>query len=109
MMICGLTNEERANGTLCRSMDCKACTEFRSKGLAPRLFGFGEAIHVLQRNGKITRDGWNDKGQYVCLQCPDENSKMTQPYMYLKNAQGGLIPWIPSQGDVLTYDWKEMD
>ena len=38
-------------------------------------------------------------------QVPDEHSKMTEPYAYLHNAQGGLIPWTPSQGDLFATDY----
>lgn len=36
---------------------------------------------------------------------PDEHSKMNEPYVYMRNAQGKLIPWLCSQGDLLATDW----
>jgi len=39
------------------------------------------------------------------LQRPDEHSKMTEPYLYIRTAQGGLMPWVTSQADVLAEDW----
>lgn len=30
---------------------------------------------------------------------------MSAPYLVLKNAQGGFLPWAPSQGDVFATDW----
>lgn len=38
-----------------------------------------------------------------------EHSKMTEPYVYMKTAQGGLIPWLCSQADLLATDWEIAD
>lgn len=40
------------------------------------------------------------------LQVPDEYSKMTLPYIYMKTVSGGLVPWIASQTDILSEDWN---
>lgn len=66
---------------------------------------FSEALTWLKNGYKVARAGWNGKGQWVKLQLPDENSKMTEPYLYIKNAQDGLVPWLASQGDLLAADW----
>ena len=68
-------------------------------------FGFGEALAILKMGGKVCRNGWNGPGQWVGAQIPDSGSKMTQPYLYLKNAQNELVPWVPSQGDLFAEDW----
>ena len=68
--------------------------------------GIGWAVNQV-RNGKcVARRGWNGKNQYIALQNHDLHSKMTEPYVYMKNAQGGLIPWLCSQGDLLALDWE---
>lgn len=67
---------------------------------------FSEALYLLKGSHNLQREGWNGKGQWVALQESDENSKMTDPYLYLKNAQDGLIPWVPSQGDLFATDWQ---
>jgi len=54
---------------------------------------------------RVCRAGWNGKGMWVALQRPDEHSKMTQPYLYMKTAQGDLVPWLASQADLLATDW----
>lgn len=41
------------------------------------------------------------------LQVPDEHSKMTLPYIYMKTVTGDLVPWIASQTDILSEDWIE--
>ena len=53
----------------------------------------------------MTREGWNDKDMYLELQVPDDSSKMTLPYIYMKTAQGDLVPWFASQTDMLAGDW----
>lgn len=65
----------------------------------------GEAIAFLRRGCRVTRTGWNGKGQYLELQVPDENSKMTLPYIYIRTVQGDLVPWLASQTDILADDW----
>ena len=74
---------------------------------------FGEAIYALKIGARVTRKGWNGQGQFVML-C-DENGPYTlqstgrtysrRPYMYLKAADDTLVPWTPSQSDVLAEDW----
>lgn len=66
---------------------------------------FGWALEELKAGRKVARGGWNGKNMWVALQRPDEHSKMTEPYVYMKNAQGGLIPWLASQADILAEDW----
>lgn len=67
---------------------------------------FGWAIRRMREGNKLCRKGWNGKGMYLELQVPDEHSKMTLPYIYMKTAQGGLVPWLASQTDMLGYDWE---
>ena len=67
---------------------------------------FGDALTLLKRGEKITRTGWNGKGQYLSLQVPDEHSKMTHPYVYITTVDGTLVPWIASQSDILAQDWE---
>jgi hypothetical protein len=67
---------------------------------------FSGAMMVVMDDGRrVTREGWNAAGQWVAAQRPDEHSKMTAPYLYLRNAQGQLVPWVPSQGDLFATDW----
>lgn len=69
-------------------------------------FGFGSAIEHLRAGRRVTREGWNGKDQYIEMQTPDENSKMTLPYIYIKTVQGDLVPWLASQTDILETDWE---
>lgn len=66
----------------------------------------GWAIEMMRDGRKVTRDGWNGKGQFLQLQVPDENSKMTLPYIYINTVDGNLVPWLASQTDILADDWQ---
>lgn len=70
------------------------------------LFGIGTAIKQMWLGNAVTRDGWNGPGQFLTLQVPDENSKMTLPYIYITTVQGDLVPWLASQTDILANDWR---
>lgn len=75
---------------------------------------FGLALEALRKGFKVARKGWNGKGIYIEMQNPDEHSKMTQPYLYIvttnlitdnQYAPKGIVPWLPSQTDILAEDW----
>lgn len=66
---------------------------------------FGYAIKELKNGYRVARRGWNGKGMWLELQIPDEHSKMSLPYIYMKTAQGDLVPWLASQTDMLSEDW----
>ena len=66
----------------------------------------GGAVKELRKGGMVARAGWNGKGMWLELQEPDESTDMTEPYVYMKTAQGGLIPWLCSQADLLADDWE---
>ena len=81
-------------------------------------FDFGLALNALKLGKKVTRSGWNGKGLTLMLQVPDENSKMTLPYIYMQysatpasetapiNHLNARVPWLASQTDVLADDWE---
>jgi len=70
---------------------------------------FGEAIECMRDDEgdglKVARSGWNGKHMYIALQMPDENSKMSLPYIYMKTVDDKLVPWLASQTDMLSTDW----
>jgi hypothetical protein len=69
-------------------------------------FGFDAALPLLRQGWRLTRSGWNGKDMWIQLQVPDEHSKMTLPYLYMRTAQGDLVPWLASQSDLFAEDWK---
>ena len=78
---------------------------------------FGAALQELKRGNKVARSGWNGKGLSIELQTPDENSKMTLPYLFMNypatpasetapaNHVNAKVPWLASQTDNLADDW----
>lgn len=69
------------------------------------MLNFGEALEQLRLGRRVLRAGWNGKGMWIALQRPDAQSKMTLPYIYMRTVDGGLVPWLASQTDLLTEDW----
>ena len=75
---------------------------------------FGQALKWLQHKQKVAREGWNGKGMFISLQIPDANSKMTIPYIYMDSTNSNsntkvVVPWLPSQSDILAEDWTKLD
>jgi hypothetical protein len=66
----------------------------------------GWAVEQLWNGARVCRAGWNGKNMYLELQRPDEHSKMSLPYVYMRTAQGDLVPWLCSQTDLLAVDWE---
>lgn len=69
---------------------------------------------------KIARKGWNGKGMYLVyveegawgFDCEaDTNTKEGDPgfrmlpFIVMKTADNGFVPWLASQSDVLAEDW----
>ncbi len=67
---------------------------------------FEEALKCIKNGRSVMREGWNGKGMWLKLQKPDAGSKMTQPYIYMKTADGNCVPWVASQTDLLADDWQ---
>jgi len=68
----------------------------------------GWAIKQMHNGEKVRRKSWNEKGMWLALQVPDEHSKMSLPYVYMKTADNKLVPWICSQNDLLAIDWESV-
>lgn len=70
---------------------------------------FAWALYRLKEGQKVTRSGWNSKGMWLSLQVPDAGSKMGHPYIYISGVDGKLVPWTPSQLDILATDWDTVN
>lgn len=79
---------------------------------------FGLAVEELKLGKKVARAGWNGKGIHLELQRPDENSKMTSPYIFIDttglqtdnpDAPRSRVPWLASQTDMLAEDWMVVE
>lgn len=77
---------------------------------------FGCALFWLKREKRVTRAGWNGKGMWL-LFVPEDywNTSVGPsnvpkahrlPWIGLKTADGGFVPWQASQTDMLAMDWE---
>jgi hypothetical protein len=66
----------------------------------------GWAVKQMHDGRRVCRAGWNGRNMWLSLQRPDENSKMSLPYVYMYTAHGDLVPWLCSQSDLLATDWE---
>lgn len=84
---------------------------FEAAYMAISAMNFGHALVAVKEGHKVARSGWNGKGMWLELQTPDENSKMTLPYLFLnypndaQSTPGARVPWLASQTDMLADDW----
>ena len=74
---------------------------------------FAYALNALKEGLRVCRSGWNGKNIWIQMQVPDENSKMTLPYIYIEYPDGHpaypngcRVPWLASQTDLLSSDWE---
>ena len=74
--------------------------------------GIGWAVKELNDGNRVRRAGWNGKGMYLFLVLnwtftdgKNDNSP-TCPFVALKTVDGGDIPWLASQADLLAVDWE---
>jgi len=67
---------------------------------------FAWAMRKLRNAEHLTRSGWNGKNMWIYIQMPDDHSKMTEPYIYMKTADSKIVPWVASQTDLLASDWN---
>lgn len=67
------------------------------------LFGFDEAMKYLKRGISVRRKVWQPDVK-ICTQFPDENSKMTAPYLYVES-RFGRVPWKETMIEMFENDW----
>lgn len=72
---------------------------------------FSQALELIKKGASVTRGGWNGAksglSMYVFAQVPDQNSKMTNPYLVM-SVEKSNTPWQPSQLDLFADDWQEV-
>ncbi len=67
----------------------------------------GEAVRHLRGGDKVTRRGWNGRGQFLYL-VPKANILGAQeqlPFIAIQTVSGSVVPWVASQTDLLADDW----
>ena len=82
---------------------------------------FENALSRLKEGEKIARVGWNGKDMFLYYvppgayePCTEIAKSIADPqsglvpyggYIALKTAQDNVVPWVPSQTDILERDW----
>ncbi len=88
---------------------------------ANEVMNFGRALEALKAGKKVQREGWNGKGMFLFL-VPGSRFVVNRPpllgiypegtevsyhaHVDMKTAQGYVVPWLPSQADMLAEDWS---
>ena len=82
---------------------------------------FGLAIEALKKGHKVARNGWNGKGMFVFLVngstfkvnraplmgiYPEGTEINYLPHIDMRTVDGSIVPWLASQSDMLSDDWK---
>lgn len=81
---------------------------------------FGHAIEAMKSGGKVYRNGWNGKGMFLFLVpgstfqvsraplnqiYPEGTEIKYHAHIDMRTAEGYIVPYVCSQGDVLADDW----
>lgn len=81
---------------------------------------FGLAIEVLKAGKRVARAGWNGKGMWLVMVASDgwtvpnknyvshpefDGEPHLLPWIGMKTADNGFVPWLASQTDILATDW----
>lgn len=85
---------------------------------------FSMILDSIKAGKKAARLGWNGKDQFIFLVpgstfevnrppllgiYPEGTVINYQPHIDIKNQQGGIVPWLASQGDLMAEDWVEVE
>lgn len=78
------------------------------------MMDFGEAVRCMKSGKKVARAGWNGKGMWLSLVegyqigfDPHITGRTLLPWIGMKTADNGFVPWLASQTDILAEDWEE--
>lgn len=76
----------------------------------------GRAVAHLKHGDRVIRAGWNGKGMWlVYIDGTDWFTPNTRadllgtlklPWIGMKTADNGFVPWLASQTDILADDWE---
>lgn len=85
---------------------------------------FSNALNALKMGHRVAREGWNGKGMFIFLVggstfkvnrppllgiYPEGTEITYNPHIDIKNVDGSISTWSPSNGDALANDWELVD
>ena len=65
---------------------------------------FGQAFECAKKGGSFRLPTWPEDVK-IKAQYPDENSKMTAPYLYVES-RFGRVPWKETMIELFSEDWE---
>lgn len=65
---------------------------------------FGDALEQVKKGKAMRLPNWHDDVK-VLAQYPDENSKMTAPYLYVESRYG-RVPWKETMIELFSDQWE---
>lgn len=71
------------------------------------LGSFAWALMQLKQGAAVRLPSWQDDVKIKC-QFPDENSKMTAPYLYVES-RFGCVPWKETMIELFAENWEHAD
>lgn len=74
---------------------------------------FGEALSLLKEGRCVARLDWNGPGMWLFFVNARADANMSVsgkmlrdlPWIGIKTADNGFVPWVASQTDLLAEDW----
>jgi len=85
-----------------------------------KMMDFSDALFEIKEGNRMTREGWNGADQFIFLVpgstftvdrppllgiYPEGTVINYLPHIDIRNAQGTIVPWLASQGDLMAEDW----
>lgn len=74
---------------------------------------FGMALDIVKENGLyLARSAWDESGEYITMIAPPDYKIIAgekiglASYIAIKTKNNTLMPYVPTQSDMLTNDWK---
>lgn len=65
---------------------------------------FGEAFEEVKKGKSMRLPSWKPD-VLIKVQYPDENSKMTAPYLYVES-RFGRVPWKETMIELFSEEWE---
>lgn len=65
---------------------------------------FGQALEALKIGKSVRLPQWQEDVK-IKAQFPDDNSKMTAPYLYVES-RFGMVPWEETMIELFSDDWE---
>jgi hypothetical protein len=65
---------------------------------------FGDALEMVKRGKGMRLPHWKED-VVIRAQFPDENSKMTAPYLYVES-RFGRVPWKETMIELFSEEWE---